>query len=156
MPVESISSGILLLPSSRGFEMIYATSALMKLIHKITLLSLCFAFVHSIAAYDLIVGGISNVDTPLTSFDVDTPLTSLNLRISGRTVTFEVQPNTSYLIEVSEDLLKWSEHGAIDVHDQKGGATVTITDDSMDLPSTRFYRVTWWPNLSGGLIGARN
>lgn len=116
----------------------------MKFIQKITLLSLCFAFVHSIAASDLIVGGITNVDTPLTSFDVDTPLTSLNLRISGRAVTFEVQPNTSYLIEVSEDLMKWSEHGTIDVGDQKGGATVTITDDSMDLPSTRFYRVKWW------------
>ena len=107
----------------------------MKFIQKITLLSLCFAFVPSIAAADLIVGGITNVDTPLTS---------LNLRISGRAVTFEVQPNTSYLIEVSEDLMKWSEHGTIDVGDQKGGATVTLTDDSMDLPSTRFYRVKWW------------
>ncbi|MDA7522823.1 hypothetical protein N8535_00105 [bacterium] len=111
----------------------------MKLIQKITLLSLCFAFVHSIAASDLIVGGITNVDTPLTS---------LNLRISGRAVTFEIQPNTIYLIEVSEDLMKWSEHGTLEVGDQKGGGTFTITDDSMDLPSTKFYRVKWWTNRS--------
>jgi hypothetical protein len=127
------------LPSSRGFETIRPLSAIMKLIQKITLLSLCFAFVHSIAASDLIVGGITNVDTPLTS---------LNLRISGRAVTFEIQPNTIYLIEVSEDLMKWSEHGTLEVGDQKGGGTFTITDDSMDLPSTKFYRVKWWTNRS--------
>jgi asparagine synthetase A len=119
----------------------------MKLIQKITLLSLCFAFVHSIAASDLIVGGITNVDTPLIT-NVDTPLTSLNLRISGRAVTFEIQPNTIYLIEVSEDLMKWSEHATLEVGDQKGGGTFTITDDSMDLPSTKFYRVKWWTNRS--------
>ena len=107
----------------------------MKFIQKITLLSLCFAFVPSIAAADLIVGGITNVDTPL------------NLRISGRAVTFEVQPNTTYLIEVSEDLLKWSEDGRVEVGDQRGGATVTVTDDSKDLPSKKFYRVKWWNNL---------
>ena len=129
----------LLLPSSRGFETVHPLSAIMKLIQKITLLSLCFAFVHSIAASDLIVGGITNVDTPLTS---------LNLRISGRAVTFEIQPNTIYLIEVSEDLMKWSEHATLEVGDQKGGGTFTITDDSMDLPSTKFYRVKWWTNRS--------
>ena len=129
----------LLLPSSRGFEKVHPQGAIMKLIQKITLLSLCFAFVHSIAASDLIVGGITNVDTPLTS---------LNLRISGRAVTFEIQPNTIYLIEVSEDLMKWSEHATLEVGDQKGGGTFTITDDSMDLPSTKFYRVKWWTNRS--------
>ena len=129
----------LLLPSSRGFEKVHSRGAIMKLIQKITLLSLCFAFVHSIAASDLIVGGITNVDTPLTS---------LNLRISGRAVTFEIQPNTIYLIEVSEDLMKWSEHATLEVGDQKGGGTFTITDDSMDLPSTKFYRVKWWTNRS--------
>jgi len=145
----------LLLPSSRGFEKVHPQGAIMKLIQKITLLSLCFAFVHSIAASDLIVGGITNVDTPLiTNVDtplitnVDTPLTSLNLRISGRAVTFEIQPNTIYLIEVSEDLMKWSEHATLEVGDQKGGGTFTITDDSMDLPSTKFYRVKWWTNRS--------
>ena len=112
----------------------------MKFIQKITLISLCFAFVPSIAAADLIVGGITNVDTPL------------NLRISGRAVTFEIQPNTSYIIEVSEDLLKWSEHGRVEVGDQRGGGTVTITDDSKDLPSKKFYRVKWWTNRSKELI----
>lgn len=111
----------------------------MKFIQKITLLSLCFTFVPSIAAADLIVGGITNVDTPFTP---------LNLRISGRAVTFEIQPNTTYLIEVSEDLMKWSEHGRVEVGDQRGGATFTITDDSKDLPSKKFYRVKWWTNRS--------
>ena len=110
----------------------------MKLIRKFHLLLLCCAFVQSIAAADLLVGGITNVDPQFTP---------LNLTIKGRAVTFEIQPNTSYIIEVSEDLLKWSEYGRVEVGDQRGGGTFTITDDSKDLPSKKFYRVKWWNNL---------